>query len=281
MEDIFSNPIGIPSHLMCKIIGSLPAEDISKVPYVSYNWYLTCKKSSFIKEHSSCSRLNNFRHILFCVLDLDGGALPFFLQLHPLVDNERAVVTFSRIPSFLAQAAKNGEFCILVIWDSVDGDARTFMSVFCSFTRTWCDAPQPVYGAKGIFKESIHIDGYIYWLSAEKDTALGIATWTNVTEYHKTYNIWLTQHSEDGEIGWFRHRRIDNSPTLLRFLDFTGDYLIVITEKMQFYDDEEHNISQGLIFLESQDVGIIRLMTSPYTDPFAVKKMFSFFQLLG
>ncbi|KAF7826881.1 F-box/kelch-repeat protein [Senna tora] len=256
--------------------------------------------------------------MLFCVPDLDGGALPFFLQLHPLVDNERAVVTFSRIPSFLGQATvtfvgsdegvlffhnslhsdgvilhmwnpvteqavdvcppagltygmimrcgfafnqKNREFCITVIWDSVDGDARTFMYVFCSFTRTWCDAPQPVYSAMGIFNESIHIDGYIYWLSAEKDTVygdshviigwnvqdrawkmikvpfsvseshwdfitvdnrLGNATWTNMTEYHKTR------------------------------------LFIVIPEKIQFYDDEEHNISQGLIFLESQDIGIIR-----------------------
>ncbi|KAF7844432.1 uncharacterized protein G2W53_001337 [Senna tora] len=234
MEDIFANPIGIPSQLMCKIIGSLPAEDISKVPYVLYNWYLTCKKSSFINEHSSYSRLNNFRHMLFCVPDLDGGALLFFLQLHPLVDNERAVMTFSRIPSFLAQAVvtfvgsdegvlcfhnslhfdvtmrfgfafdhKNREFCIPVICDSVDGDA-----------------PQGMENDEGaIFGKRI---------------SLGL--------YYRGQQI----------------GRIDNSPALLRFLDFTGDYLIVITEKMQFYDDEEHNISQGLIFLESPDVGIIR-----------------------
>ncbi|KAF7838838.1 Retrovirus-related Pol polyprotein from transposon TNT 1-94 [Senna tora] len=88
---------------MCKILRLILAEEIPKLPYVSYNWYNSCKKSPFITEHSSSSRLNNLKNMLFCVSKTNIATLPFFLKLDHSVDDKRTIETFSRIPNFLSQ----------------------------------------------------------------------------------------------------------------------------------------------------------------------------------
>ncbi|KAF7807453.1 hypothetical protein G2W53_039614 [Senna tora] len=100
------------------------------------------------------------------------------------------------------------------------------MSVFCSFSRAWCDVPHTRYAASLLYDSSVYVNGCVNWLSTKKDTShgnchvvvsfklqdrswritkvpfpvsdtewgfinvgdtLGIATWFNVTEYHKSF----------------------------------------------------------------------------------------------
>ncbi|KAF7825052.1 uncharacterized protein G2W53_016216 [Senna tora] len=300
--------------------------------------------------------------MLFCLLEEEGPAVPFFLQLDPVVEDEHTLANFSIVPNFFCDKVvtfvgcdegvlcfrtnvDNGgdrfklwnpvtcheyalwlwydhhtqEFYIPVIWDLPQEPEQTFMSMFCSFSCAWCDVPQTGYAASLLYDSSVYVDGCVNWLSTKKDTShdnchvvvsfklqdrswritkvpfpvsdtdrgfinvedtLGIATWSNVTEYHKTYVIWLSRELDEGEVGWQQFNQIDRSPAILRFLSFAGEYLICVSEKLQSYDEDEHTFFQGMIFLERHKKGIIRLMTTHCTSPFSVKVMFCFFPTL-
>ncbi|KAF7812007.1 uncharacterized protein G2W53_032983 [Senna tora] len=112
--------------LMEKIIDLLGTEDIPKLPYVSKDWYMTCKKSFIIIDYSSKSRLNNFKHVFFYVLDQQHVALLFFLQIDPLVDDEDTLKTFSKIPSFSNQDVVEGGDVAWVQYKIIDHSPRIF-----------------------------------------------------------------------------------------------------------------------------------------------------------
>ncbi|KAF7835737.1 F-box protein CPR30-like [Senna tora] len=226
MEDLFSNSYGIPAELMCKIFCSLGPNDISKLPYVSYNWYKTCRRCYFIEEHCSQSKKNNVRHMFFCMPKLQDHALPLFLQIDPLDDDEDAHGSFTRQPSFFSGFKhtlvdvdegvlcfrnnmgkttdrfhlwnpvtyqiveiyipngianrmslrcgfgfdqNNDGFCIVVMWDTFVEENPTSMIIYSSYSRTWYDGPPPIYTASFLFDKSVHMNGYIYWLSCMRD----------------------------------------------------------------------------------------------------------------
>ncbi|KAF7826546.1 F-box/kelch-repeat protein [Senna tora] len=344
MEDIFSNGIGIPSVLMADIFSMVEPEDIPKLPYVSKNWFDTCKRSSFIDNHCDESRKKKFKHMLFCVLEKQEQDLPFFLQMSLVVNDERTMQSFACLPSFFSCKEiklvgtdegflcfltkhefdneyfwlwnpvthqivnvalpsvispgalmrygfgferNNGEFVIVVMWDSCERQSNVgSMAVYSSFSRTWSDVSSPEYCPQILFDSSIHINGCVYWISMNKDTSygnshvvvgLGVVTWFNVSALHKTYVIWLSRRFDCGEIGWVQYRRLDYSPSILRFLDFAGGNLVCISEQMQFYDEDEHCFTQGLIFFESEQRDIIRMMTSTYLNKFTVRKIFPYY----
>ncbi|KAF7812026.1 uncharacterized protein G2W53_033002 [Senna tora] len=100
-EDIFSNENGIPSELIDKIFRMIEPEDMPKVPYISKNWFNTCKQSLFITKHCEDSRMNNYKHKLFYVPENKEAYRPFFLQLDPLVNENRTLDSFARVPNFV------------------------------------------------------------------------------------------------------------------------------------------------------------------------------------
>ncbi|KAF7814815.1 F-box/kelch-repeat protein [Senna tora] len=187
---------------------------------------------------------------------------------------------------------------------------------FVIVLMTWSEVSKTIYCPHILFDSSIHINGHVYWLSVTKDkdygdshivvgfslhngtwtagqvpfdvrhskwvfvninNSLGVATWSNASALHNTYVIWLSRHFECGELGWVQHRIIQHSPSTLRFLGFSDDFLIYISEQMQFYDEHEQILTQGLIFFESPTLGIIMMMTGTYRNPFSVRKMFFYY----
>ncbi|KAF7811995.1 F-box/kelch-repeat protein [Senna tora] len=293
MDNSFSNIVAIPVELVEKIMNLLGPEDIPKLPYVSKDFYMTCKRSFFIDEHSSRSRLNYMKQMLFCVPVHQQVALPFFWQVDPFLVDEQIPQIFSRLPTFFAhdvvsligvdegvlcfcnnvdqanqcfylwnpvthQSVKvvfpyscvsgvfircgfgfdrnNGEFIIVAMRHSSPEETTTFVSIFRSYSRTWSDVPPLEYGSSLLFDKSMHIKGFIYWLSSNKDIShgdshiviayditasswsflkvsftvcasewefinlrgkLGIATWRNVSDMEKSYVIWLCMDNLD------------------------------------------------------------------------------------
>ncbi|KAF7835743.1 uncharacterized protein G2W53_010602 [Senna tora] len=279
MDDLFSNSARIPPEIMCKIMDSITPEDIHKLPYVSKNWYLTCKRSYFFRDHSTNSREKHYRQMLFCVPEPRDIAHIFFIQINQYVNDYLTRKTFSKIPSVFGNDVinyvgtdygvicfhsrgvmrcgfvfdnNNIQFCILLMWNTSNHPVNSLVSIFCSQSRS-------------------------EWEFINVDNDLGTATWFYVFAFHKTYVIWCSSRLDDDVIVWHKFRRIDQSPASLRFLDFSGEYLICITDKMQYYDDGEHAFAEGMMLFENHKYCVIKMMTSPYSRPFGVKKLFFFF----
>ncbi|KAF7839546.1 F-box/kelch-repeat protein [Senna tora] len=320
MDEMFLNKVSIPSDLTCKIIAMMPAEDMHMIPYVSKNWFRTCKKSLFITENSMESRLNKHKHIFFCV-PLGRRNVPvFFIQVDPLAARERFVEIFKKLPTFFfaheeihyvandkgvicfctkrVNAVENfqmwnpvtgqsvtvsppavidigslirsgfsfdnnlGKYGIILMWSLLDDPNISLVSIFSSNNRTWSDVSECVYDANLLFDASITINGHIFWLSTKKDN--------NFDDCHSSY-CKLLGESLPGSI------RIDETPSPLRFLDFAGDHLVIITEKIGVHEDDKEMVAQGFVLFECEEEGIIRLMNNPIKNPFMVKKMFSYY----
>ncbi|KAF7841927.1 hypothetical protein G2W53_004225 [Senna tora] len=211
---------------MCKIVGSIPPDNIPKLPYVSYNWYNSCKRSYVITNHSEQSREKHYKHILFCVPDPNDMALPFFMQIDPFINDYETRKTFTRVPSIFNNDRLNyvrtdkgvicfhsrdmdsigcfffwnpltdqcltvslpngatsasvmrcgfsfdhnyGQFIIVLMWSTRHDRTRSFVSNFCSNSRQWTDVAKAEYPTDFLFKTTINMNGYIYWLSTNKD----------------------------------------------------------------------------------------------------------------
>ncbi|KAF7835306.1 uncharacterized protein G2W53_010165 [Senna tora] len=257
MENLFSTATSLATDIMCKIIGSIPPENIPKLPYVSNNWYRTCDSSYFITDHSAKSKEKNYRHMLFCKLDPNDMALPVFMPLDPLINDEQARKTFSRIPSIFNHDVLNyvrtdkgvicfytggvDSMCYFFFWSPVTDQCVTVSFPNGITPTSFWFRVRPQYRSCSIMKISFNVCCE-EWAFISIDNSLGIATWFNVSASHKTYVIWCSNKTKGDGIVWHQFRRIDLSPATLRFLDFACDFLICISGKMQYYDDEEQTM---------------------------------------
>ncbi|KAF7841883.1 uncharacterized protein G2W53_004181 [Senna tora] len=63
---------------------------------------MTCKRSLFTEQHSIESQERSLRHMFYYIPELNNAALPFFLQIDPVPNDDSVPETFSRIPNFLS-----------------------------------------------------------------------------------------------------------------------------------------------------------------------------------
>ncbi|KAF7835414.1 F-box/kelch-repeat protein [Senna tora] len=62
-----------------------------------------------------------------------------------------------------------GQFSIVLMWSTRHDRTQSFVSSFCSNSRQWTDVAKAEYPADFFFKTTINMNGYIYWLSTNKD----------------------------------------------------------------------------------------------------------------
>ncbi|KAF7821904.1 hypothetical protein G2W53_027359 [Senna tora] len=217
MEDYFATFERIPMDLMCYIIGLLGAEDLAMIPFVSKNWYMTCKTGYFFRNHSLQARLNTSAHIMFCVPDRNhdfedhtllngvdegvicirnivGRANDFFLWWNPVTKQNFEIRLPNDVtPRILIRTAfcfnhEKGKFCLILMSGSPGVMGCSAMTIFSSLACKWSDVSIPIYEPALLFDKSINISGIIYWLSCRKDPSYDDSQ--IVVAYESSIAVW-------------------------------------------------------------------------------------------
>ncbi|KAF7826922.1 F-box/kelch-repeat protein [Senna tora] len=117
MEELFANPYGIPSPIICCIFAKLDAKNLYRVRAVYKKWYMSCVDPVFIDKHAAGSKSPRCTHVIACYLrPLDSSSLGIY-QLNIDYNNQLLSDTFLDLPKYLKHnnvyfiGLEEGVFC--------------------------------------------------------------------------------------------------------------------------------------------------------------------------